>query len=79
MCTCDKETEKIECNYGTFENCKFRVGKQFYCILNPQGQLRRKRDLRYLESLMSDTTPSYEHEREFLVRTRILCKKSVLL
>ena len=82
VCTCKKKDENarsgdIECNYGTYKNCKFRVGKQYHCILNPEGQLRRKRDLRHIESLMYDTAPSYKQEHEFLVRTRILCKESL--
>lgn len=56
VCTCKRHgpnapTGDIECNYGTYKNCKFVVGKPFYCILNPEGQLRRKRDLRQLESM----------------------------
>lgn len=59
VCTCQRHgpndrTGDIECNYGTYKNCKFVVGKPFYCILNPEGQLRRKRDLRHLESIFSN-------------------------
>lgn len=60
VCMCKKivnddgiVTHRIECNYGTYKDCKFVVGKQYYCILNPEGQLRRKRDLRHLESIFS--------------------------
>lgn len=56
VCICKSEdkdnknaTYKIECNYGTYQNCKFVVGKPYRCILNPEGQLRRKRDVRRLE------------------------------
>ena len=58
----------IECSYGTFKNCKFRVGKQYHCILNPEGQLRRKRDLSHMQSLISDGTTSYENEHNILVK-----------
>ena len=57
VCTCkqkDARSRDIECNYGTYKNCKFRVGKQYHCILNPEGQLRRKRDLRHMQSLISN-------------------------
>lgn len=60
VCMCKSEdkdgknaTYKIECNYGTYKNCKFVVGKPYFCILNPEGQLRRKRDVRRLESMFS--------------------------
>lgn len=58
VCTCKKHsstTGDIECNYGTYKNCKFVVGKPFHCILNPEGQLRRKRDLRYLETMLTNS------------------------
>lgn len=59
VCTCKRHsptarTGDIECNYGTYQNCKFVVGKQYHCILNPEGQLRRKRDLRHLELMFSN-------------------------
>ncbi|XP_061167273.1 uncharacterized protein LOC133176126 [Saccostrea echinata] len=54
-CTCEREDNQqkgdIICSYGNYKNCKFVVGKKYYCILNPEGQLRRKRDLRHLQSL----------------------------
>lgn len=28
---------KIECNYGIYKNCKFVVGKLYFCILNLEG------------------------------------------
>lgn len=60
VCTCNKDntndtTGKIECTYGTYKDCKFVVGKKFHCILNPEGQLRRKRDVRHLEKIVSNT------------------------
>ena len=76
VCTCKKTGENarsgdIECNYGTYKNCKFRVGKQYHCILNPEGQLRRKRDLRHMQSLISDDLigiTGYEPGQKILVR-----------
>lgn len=60
VCMCKKiveddgiVTHRTECNFGTYKDCKFVVGKQYFCILNPEGQLRRKRDLRHLESIFS--------------------------
>ncbi|XP_062603711.1 uncharacterized protein LOC134265508, partial [Saccostrea cucullata] len=55
-CTCKKNANNphdgdIICSYGNYKNCNFAVGKRYYCILNPEGQLRRKRDLRHLQSL----------------------------
>lgn len=58
VCTCKKHSSTagdIECNYGTYKNCKFVVGKPFHCILNPEGQLRRKRDLRHLETMLTNS------------------------
>lgn len=58
VCTCKKQTStagNIECTYGTYKNCKFVVGKPFHCILNPEGQLRRKRDLSHLETMFSNS------------------------
>uniref|UniRef100_A0A8W8NV44 VWFD domain-containing protein n=1 Tax=Magallana gigas TaxID=29159 RepID=A0A8W8NV44_MAGGI len=58
VCTCKKHNSTagdIECNYGTYKNCKFVVGKPFHCILNPEGQLRRKRDLRHLETMLTNS------------------------
>lgn len=62
VCTCKTEynnftiiKKDIECNYGTYQNCKFIVGKQYFCIINPEGQLRRKRDVRHLESMVSNS------------------------
>lgn len=60
VCTCEKDsanerTGKIECTYGTYKDCKFVVGKKFHCILNPEGQLRRKRDVRHLEKIVAYT------------------------
>lgn len=62
VCTCKTEynnitiTKKdIECNYGTHQNCKFIVGKQYFCIINPEEQLRRKRDVHHLESMFSNS------------------------
>lgn len=60
VCMCKKDskddqpvTHRIECNYGTYKNCKFVIGKPYFCILNPEGQLRRKRDVRRMESMFS--------------------------
>lgn len=58
VCTCKRNgtynpTGKIECTYGTYKECKFVVGKKFHCFLNPDGQLRRKRDVHHLEKLFS--------------------------
>lgn len=58
VCTCDK-TGTIDCTYGTYKNCKFVVGKKFHCILNPEGQLRRKRDVRHLEKISSSSQNQY--------------------
>lgn len=41
------------------ESCKFVVGKQYQCILNPDGQLRRKRDIRHLQSIVTSTSNNY--------------------
>lgn len=54
VCSCIKDDSKshtgtIECSYGTYRDCEYTIGKQLHCILNPEGQLRRKRDLRHLE------------------------------
>lgn len=54
VCLCKKEDRNsyigiIECSYGIYRDCKYIIGKQLYCILNLEGQLRRKRDLCYLE------------------------------
>lgn len=80
VCTCKEkevideqdETHVIECNYGTYKNCKFVGGKQYYCILNPEGQLRRKRDLRHLESIFSQSKngrgPDLDVRISFLLR-----------
>lgn len=27
----------IECIYGIYKDCKFLIGKKFYCILNLEG------------------------------------------
>ena len=72
VCLCKRNTQngisgEIECNYGTYNNCKFRVGKQYHCILNPEGQLRRKRDLRHMKSIISESTSGYENEHKRLV------------
>lgn len=40
VCICKKYNlivGDIECNYGIYKNCKFVVGKLFYCILNLEG------------------------------------------
>lgn len=60
VCTCNRNgandgTGTIECTYGTYKDCKFSIGKKFYCILNPEGQLRRKRDVRHLEKISSSS------------------------
>lgn len=60
VCSCKKEdrnshTGTIECSYGTYRDCKYTIGKQLHCILNPEGQLRRKRDLRHLEYMSYST------------------------
>lgn len=68
VCTCKTEYDgndkiirkDIECNYGTHQNCKFVVGKQYFCIINPEGQLRRKRDVRHLNSLFSNSQNKVE-------------------
>nr|XP_034320141.1 uncharacterized protein LOC117687527 isoform X50 [Crassostrea gigas] len=68
VCTCKTEYDRfgnlirkdIECNYGTHQNCKFVVGKQYFCIINPEGQLRRKRDVRHLNSLFSNSQTEVE-------------------
>lgn len=70
VCTCKKDstnetTGKIECTYGTYKDCKFVGGKKFHCILNPEGQLRRKRDVRHLEKLFSNADT--EHITSFTV------------
>lgn len=55
VCVCkNDQSGAIECNYGTYKNCKFVVGKPFHCIINPKGQLRRKRDVRHLKATLSD-------------------------
>lgn len=63
VCECKRHDEgfggDIECNYGTYKSCKFVVGKQYQCILNPDGQLRRKRDIRHLQSIVSSTSNNY--------------------
>lgn len=73
VCSCkkiaDDKPATIECNYGTYKNCKFVVGKKFHCMLNAEGQLRRKRDLRHIESLM--TKPFNGNESEYEVRSGI--------
>lgn len=82
VCMCkkiDKDdgsvTHRIECNYGTYKNCKFVVGKQYYCILNPEGQLRRKRDVRHLESIFSKYNnvngPDLTVSISYLIRIRL--------
>ena len=78
ICTCKKgnandKSGNIECNYGTYKDCKFRVGKQYHCILNPEGQLRKKRDLRHMQSLFSDDTTDEDFQRKLLVRYLKLC------
>lgn len=68
VCTCKTEYDgdgnlirkDIECNYGTHQNCKFVVGKQYFCIINPEGQLRRKRDVRHLNSLFLNSQNEVE-------------------
>lgn len=68
VCTCKTEYDRfgnlirkdIECNYGTHQNCKFVVGKQYFCIINPEGQLRRKREVRHLNSLFSNSQTEVE-------------------
>lgn len=78
VCTCktkydgdDRLIRKdIECNYGTHQNCKFVVGKQYFCIINPEGQLRRKRDIRHLNSLFSNS--QNEVELDLVVSTTIV-------
>lgn len=57
VCSCVRNgqngrTSYIQCNYGTYKNCKYAVGKPFHCSLNPNGQLRRKRDLLAIESMI---------------------------
>nr|XP_022312815.1 uncharacterized protein LOC111117870 isoform X2 [Crassostrea virginica] len=68
VCSCkkiaDDKPATIECNYGTYKNCKFVVGKKFHCMLNPEGQLRRKRDLRHIESLLSNSYERFESKLE---------------
>lgn len=68
VCSCkkiaDDKPANIECNYGTYKNCKFVVGKKFHCMLNPEGQLRRKRDLRHIESLLSNSYERFESKLE---------------
>ncbi|XP_062578161.1 LOW QUALITY PROTEIN: uncharacterized protein LOC134240066 [Saccostrea cucullata] len=71
-CTCKRNANNphdgdIICSYGNYKNCKFAVGKRYYCILNPEGQLRRKRDLRHLQSL-SATDP---REKEIHAKSRM--------
>lgn len=60
VCTCTKETGTIKCNYGTYKDCKYTIGKQYHCIINPEGQLRRKRDLRHLESISKSVQPNFK-------------------
>lgn len=75
VCTCKKHNSTagdIECNYGTYKNCKFVVGKPFHCILNPEGQLRRKRDLRHLETML--TNSQIENKP---VRTTFILKQNI--
>lgn len=75
VCECKRHGEgiggDIECNYGTYKSCKFVVGKQYQCILNPDGQLRRKRDIRHLQSIVSSTSNNYrstfEVSKEFSI------------
>nr|XP_022310403.1 uncharacterized protein LOC111115834 isoform X2 [Crassostrea virginica] len=71
VCSCkkiaDDKPADIECNYGTYKNCKFVVGKKFHCMLNPEGHLRRKRDLRHIESLLLN---SYERNESKLEERR---------
>lgn len=66
VCTCKTEYENgrlvkknIECNYGTHQNCNFVFGKRYFCILNPEGQLRRKRDVRHLKSMFSNSQNNF--------------------
>lgn len=63
VCECKRHdgsiSGDIECTYGTYKSCKFVVGKQYHCILNPDGQLRRKRDIRHLQSIVSNTPNNY--------------------
>lgn len=81
VCSCETiagtNEKKIECSYGTFKTCKFFVGKQFHCILNPEGQSRRKRDLRHIGSLMSKYEVKFELFQYIYILndfTLILCK-----
>lgn len=66
VCTCKETSDRtgeIECNYGTFKDCKFKVGKQFHCIINPSGSRRRKRDLthfKYITDYVSEVEPKKE-------------------
>lgn len=77
VCTCKTEYDgngklirkDIECNYGTHQNCKFVVGKQYFFIINPEGQLRRRRDIRHLNSLFSNL--QNEVELDLIVSTTI--------
>lgn len=66
----------IECNYGTYKSCKFVVGKQYQCILNPDGQLRRKRDIRHLQSIVSSTPNNYRSTFEVSMEFSIAISKN---
>lgn len=76
VCECKRHdggiSGDIECTYGTYKSCKFVVGKQYHCILNPDGQLRRKRDIRHLQSIVSNTPNNYRStfkvSRNFLLQ-----------
>lgn len=64
VCTCNRNEENdeigtIECTYGTHKDCKFVIGKNYHCILNPEGQLRRKRDIHHLEKISSIANGTY--------------------
>lgn len=53
VCLCEKNSggtknTQHDCSYGTYKNCKFNIGKEYKCILHPEGRLRRKRDIEYL-------------------------------
>lgn len=74
VCECKRHNAgiggDIECNYGTYKSCKFVLGKQYHCILNPDGQLRRKRDIRHLQSIVSSTNnyrSTFEVSNEFSI------------